>query len=196
MKLTDGNWKHGLAAGLVLLVALMMTACDPKGTAARNRLGWLLDDNPDMTAEALLDSLDYFNGVTPDFSVHLPVTDADTRPHADIQYVNARTGTSISFTIPDSIDDAYGIGTISIRTGSENELTFHGTDTAVVARVHAWGRGIYSIYSKDSVTDEEGHSQLRIYQRSCLMFVYPGGDSILTTLGFKDSENIFRLKRY
>ena len=199
MKLTKRDWKQGLATGLALLTAVMMTACDPKGTAARNQLGWLLDNNPDMTAEALLDSLEHLNGVTPDFSVHLPVTSADTRPLSDMEYVNPVTGSQLVFHLNDTIDDPFAIGTVTIsqKSGSQplGELGFYKADSIYVEAVHAWGKGIYTAFVRDTITDDDGSTKERIFHKEYLMFVYPGGDSILTTQGFKDSENIFKLKK-
>lgn len=175
------------------LCMTLLTGCDPKGTAARNRLGYLLNDNPDMTAEALLDSLEYLNGVTPDFDVHLPVTDADTRPHADGLYVNAKTGSSLQFALSDTVDAPYGIGTVTIHQLADE--FFLNKDTMELM-VHAWGKGIYTGYDFYTPSDSQGEEQqpARAHARF-LMFVYPGGDSILTTQGYKASENVFRYKK-
>ena len=167
-----------------LLLTFELTACDPKGTAARNKLGWLLDENLDMTAEALLDSLDGFNGVVPDFDVQLPVTKKDTRPKVDGYYVNTELNKSLRFNFSDSIDDPYCIGTVSIET----------QDTTVVKQVHAWGKGIYTVCSIYTRTDVDGNEQQAWGHEPCLMFVYPDGDKILTTKGFKDSERVFHYK--
>lgn len=164
-----------------LLLAFELTACDPKGTAARNRLQWLLDEYPDMTAEALLDSLDDYNGIVPDFNVQLPVTDKDTRPNVEGSYVNTELGKSFRFHLPDSIDDPYCIGTVSIAYN----------DTTIVKKVHTWGKGIYTLCSIYTKTDEEGNEQQVWGHDPCLMFVYPDGNKMITTEGFKDSEQIF-----
>ena len=50
-------------------------------------------------------------------------------------------------------------------------------------------------FVRDTITDDDGSTKERIFHKEYLMFVYPGGDSILTTQGFKDSENIFKLKK-
>lgn len=174
------------------LCMTLLTGCDPEGTAARNRLGYLLNDNPDMTAEALLDSLEYFNGVTPQFDVDLPVTDADTRPYTDGRYVNPKTGSSLQFVLSDTVDAPYGIGTVAIHQSADE--FFLNKDTLELM-VHAWGKGIYTGYNFYYPSDNEGDVQQPERGHAFfLMFVYPGGDSILTTQGFKESENVFRYK--
>ena len=174
-------WRTLFVVLPTLLLTFELTACDPKGTAARNRLGWLLDEYPDMTAEALLDSLDGYNGIVPDFDIHLPVTNKDTRPYVDGCYVNTELDKSFRFHFPDSIDDPYCIGTVSIAYN----------DTTEVKKVHAWGKGIYTVCSIYTQTDEEGNEQQAWGHEPCLIFVYPDGDKILTTMGFKDSERVF-----
>ena len=148
-------WRTLFVVLPTLLLTFELTACDPKGTAARNRLGWLLDEYPDMTA--------------------------DTRPYVDGCYVNTELDKSFRFHFPDSIDDPYCIGTVSIAYN----------DTTEVKKVHAWGKGIYTVCSIYTQTDEEGNEQQAWGHEPCLIFVYPDGDKILTTMGFKDSERVF-----
>ena len=151
-----------------------------------------------MTADQLLDSLKGLNSVTPNFSIHLPVTDADTRPLSDVPYINPKTGSSICFHLNDVSDDPYAIGTVSIdqKPGKQalGELAFYEADSIYLERVHAWGRGIYTTYVRDTITSDDGTSEPRILHHAYLMFVYPGGDSILTTQGFMKSENTFKVR--
>lgn len=189
------NTKNLLIVSCLSLCMTLLTGCDPKGNYARNRLWLLLQYNPDMTAEALLDSLEEYNSVVSDFDVHLPATDADTRPHTDGRYVNPKTGSSLQFVLSDTVDAPYGIGTVSIRQQSYNELTFYDNDSTYVESVHAWGKGIYTTYKFVFKTDNKGNAGYERTHECYLMFVYPGGDSILTTQGYKASENVFRYKK-
>lgn len=54
------NTKNLLIVSCLSLCMTLLTGCDPKGNYARNRLWLLLQYNPDMTAEALLDSLEEY----------------------------------------------------------------------------------------------------------------------------------------
>ena len=174
-------WRTLFVVLSTLLLTFELAACDPEGTAARNRLDWLLNEYPDMTAEALLDSLDSYNNIVPDFDVHLPATNKDTRPHEDGCYVNTESGKSLRFHFPDSTDDPYYVGTVSIAYN----------DTTKVEKVHAWGKGIYTVCNTYTKTDDEGNEQQAWGNEPRLMFVYPDGDKILTTEGFKASEQVF-----
>jgi hypothetical protein len=177
-------WRTLLVVLPAMLLTFELTACDPKGTAARNRLGLLLDDNPDMTAEALLDSLDSFKGVVPDFDVKLPVTDEDIRPYEVGRYVNEELGKSLRFHLTDTIDNSYCIGKVNIDY----------KDTVTIKKIHAWGKGIYTICSTYTKTDEEGNEQQAWGHEPRLICVYAQGDSILITEGFKASEQIFHFE--
>ena len=57
--------------------------------------------------------------------------------------------------------------------------------------MHAWGKGIYTVCNTYTKTDDEGNEQQAWGNEPRLMFVYPDGDKILTTEGFKASEQVF-----
>ena len=167
-----------------MLLTFELTACNPEGTAARNWLGVLLHYNPDITAEALLDSLDSYNGVVPEFDIKLPVTDEDIRPYEVGRYVNEELGKSLRFHLTDTIDTSYCIGKVHIDY----------KDTVTIKKIHAWGKGIYTICFTYTKTDEEGNEQQAWDNKPCLICVYAQGDSILITEGFKASEQIFHFE--
>lgn len=179
---------------VMLLLILLCTACDPVGMSQINLLGDLLnsDVGPTLSAEQLLDSIESLNQRKEGFSIHFPVTDENTSPKDDGIYVNPKTGSSIQFDLTPA-DSLYGIGTVAIVQQTDGELSFghNSLDSVITLHVQSRGKGIYALYSASLGSDSLPR---RIWSR-VLLYVYPKGDSIMTTRGIEATTHIFRFAK-
>lgn len=178
---------------IMLSLTILCVGCDPEGTSQMNLLGDLLnsDAGPTLSAEQLLDSIESFNQRKKGFSIHFPVTGENTSPKDNGIYVNPKTGSNIRFVLtPD--DSLYSMGTATIVQQTAGELSFgrSSLDSVLTLHVQSRGKGIYALYStslnSDSITR-------RIWSR-VLFYVYPKGDSIMTTRGSESTTHIFRFQ--
>lgn len=184
----ENRYMQRLLQAVGLMAVMCCVACDPVGTGAMNRLGDLLnsEEGPTMPIGQLMDSVAYYNEHVTDFSIHFPLTATDERPRQEGCYVNPVTGSKLTFHLEGMSDGIGTIGTVDIEQHKEGEVSFgNGSiDSCFTKQVQARGRGVYALYyNADSVS--------RSWSR-VLLFVYPGGDSLMTTRGTAAMTSVFR----
>ena len=182
------NTFRNLLMGMTAL--MLMAACDPKGTWQMNRLGDLLnaEGGPVLTIDQLMDSISELNRHD-DFSVLFPLTDVDQRPLEGV-YQNPVTGSTLQFHPAEQRDSILTVGTVDINQQTELEVTL--TTKPVTKFVQARGKSVYALYEVNTSTDSLGTGRQWASWSRVLLFVYPGGDSIMTTRGSKHLTHIFR----
>lgn len=202
--------KNNLMKAIVAtaVAALFLTACDPEGTAQRNHLERLLneDEGPNLTTDQLMDSIKAYNDAGgAQMLVPFTLTDMDVLPHANGRYVNAETGSSLTFHL-DTTDDAdYSIGTVEMDIHGQFVMGSISSGEPEMGYVQPRGKSIYTIYTMAMMeTDSAATDSLAsdtipttIPQRwwvPALLYVYPSGDSIITTSGHECSTHLFILE--
>ena len=165
---------------LVVLPALLftfeLTACDPKDANAVHVLEGLLNspDGQSMSADELADisstSGQKIRGSGAE--VHLPITNADTRP-VDGAYYKADDGTTLRFTLGDGPD--------TLRTVATVDVEWHQDQ---------WGHS----FAPDPILDEQGDTLRAPFFEGMLVFVYPDAEKILITRGHPDTEHTYSVK--
>lgn len=193
---------------ITAMAALMLTACDPEGTAQRNHLGWILNTSeaPQLSVDQLMDSIKAYNDAGgPQMPIPFTLTDIDVQPRAHGRYVNEETGSSLTFNLGTTDDADYSIGTV--------EMDLHGQFVmgAVVDRepetgyVQPRGKSVYTIYTlafteaDSTATDSLACDTIpttipKRWWVPALLYVYPSGDSIITTSGHECSTHLFILE--
>ncbi len=187
-----------LAACLLIgSAATLLLSCDPSQANAQHELEGLLNspEGQTMTADELVgkshnSAWDKARGAG--MVIDVPLTKADTRPLTGGVYVANDTGSSMSFSLTDSIDSINTVGHINIVWHEDQwgnprpEKTFNDT-----VFLQSRGKGLYAIYRYkrvyddmgEVVTDSLGHPLTKRFWEGILLYVYPGADSIYTTRG-------------
>ena len=172
------------------LLMFLLMGCDPAGTTQMNILGDLLNNGngPTMSISQLLDSINTYNYRIKGFDIHFPLTDTDERPLEDKPYVNPATGSKMIFSMYTD-DPDFSIGTVTIEQKTAGEVSFgNGTSAPSYTKyVQSRGKGVYALYFIPEISDSLTR---RIWSR-VLLYVYPGGDSIMTTRGYAASQHVF-----
>lgn len=137
------------------------------------------------------------------FCINLPVTDIDERPVADVAYTNKETGGTLLFHYgpgldDESIDSVGAIGTVDIRTVIHSwESADCLPDSANTRSVEARGNSIYTpyhtlYYESYEINDQTYPACWAPEYYGCLIYVYPGADSLLVTWGYEESKRVYR----
>lgn len=204
-----------VVASLILLMSsFLLSGCMPSHTNAQNRLRWAL--NPDDDSYLMADELkslfsadnatigDKLKGST--CILDLPLTDSDTQPKDSVGYVEANSGSIMSFRFDAGNDNLpHTLGKVfiewrenvwSIANGSANHPEY---DTCYV---ESRGKGVYSLYYYEKQykadylqTDSLGNPLTAPERLGMLLFVYPGADSILVQCGSEESKRIYRYNK-
>lgn len=204
----------------VVICALLVTAsftlagCMPPQTNAQNRLRGAL--NPDDGSYPMADELkamfsadnatigDKLKGAT--CIVDLPLTNSDTMPNDSVGYVDANSGSIMSFHFDAEKDNLPNtLGKVffewrehvwSIANGSADNPEY---DTCYV---ESRGKGVYTLYHYEKqykadrlLTDSLGNPIMTPERLGMLLFVYPGADSILIQRGSEESKRVYRCSR-
>jgi len=191
---------------IMAMAAMVLTSCDPEGTAQRNHLGRLLndDDGPNLTLNQLMDSIKAYNDAGgAQMLVPFTLTDIDMLPHDNGRYVNAETGSTLTFQL-DATDDAdYSIGTVEMDLHGQFVMGSVSSGEHEIGYVQPRGMSVYTIYTL-SFQEADGAASDSLASDSvptiisqrwwvpALLYVYPSGDSIITTSGHECSTHVFR----
>lgn len=137
------------------------------------------------------------------FGVNLPVTDLDERPAEGVVYTNAESGGTIVFHYgpgldDESIDSVGAIGTVNLRTVIHSwESADCLPDSANKRSVQARGNSIYTPYHtvhhrSYKINDVTYPARWSPEYYGCLIYVYPGADSLVVTFGYEESKRIYK----
>ena len=197
------NFMKAIAATLV--ATLFLTACDPEGTAQRNYLGQILNysEDPNLSVDQLMDSIKAYNDAGgPQMLIPFTLTDIDTQPR-DGRYVNAETGSSLTFNLGTTDDADYSIGMVEMDINGQFVMGATVDREPEMGYVQPRGKSVYTIYTLETkesdceATDSLACDTMPATQaKRCwvpaLLYVYPSGDSIITTSGHESSTHVFR----
>lgn len=175
---------------------LMLTACDPEGTSQRNYISHFLNEpgTSTMGAKELMDSLKKSES---DW-MYLPfsLTDLDVRPEAKGCYKDPVTGSTLQFNLDLTDDPDYSIGTVDVETHGVFVMGTTRADDSFTNYLQPRGNSLYTLYEcepSDSTT-ADSVAPKRVFNH-VLLYVYPSGDSIVTTCGHKQTTNLFILQK-
>ena len=175
---------------------LMLTACDPEGTSQRNYIGNFLNEpeNSSMGAKELIDSLQKRGS---DW-MYLPfsLTDLDVRPEAKGCYKDPVTGSTLQFNLDLTDDPDYSIGTVDVETHGVFVMGTTSADDSFTNYLQPRGNSLYTLYECEPAdsTTADSVAPIRVFNH-VLLYVYPSGDSIMTTCGHKQTTNLFILQK-
>lgn len=135
--------------------------------------------------------------------VPFTLTDIDMLPHDNGRYVNAETGSTLTFQL-DATDDAdYSIGTVEMDLHGQFVMGSVSSGEPEIGYVQPRGKSVYTIYTL-SFKEADGAASDSLASDSiptiipqrwwvpALLYVYPSGDSIITTSGHESSTHVFR----
>ncbi len=196
---------------LVVLPALLftfeLTACDPKDANAVHVLEGLLNspDGQSMSADELADisstSGQKIRGSGAE--VHLPITNADTRP-VDGAYYKADDGTTLRFTLGDGPDTLRTVATVDVEWHQDqwgHSFAPEKEPVYMSYNVQSRGKGIYTFWYMQEqyeaghpILDEQGDTLRAPFFEGMLVFVYPDAEKILITRGHPDTEHTYSVK--
>ena len=122
------------------------------------------------------------------FCLNLPITDEDVRPQFDVAYRDS-TGETLMFS-----QDTFEGDTINpIGT---TRFFMEPTDSAVTFRVHARGKGLYTLYNirhqHCHCINHDKHPDGFPEYEPCIVLVKPGAEEIFVTYAHKDEEYLYR----
>ena len=192
----------------MMLCVFLTTACDPPIANAQHRLEGLLnsEEGQQMTADELAEmsrsSGDKVKGAG--VEIHLPVTNADTRPTEGVVYMCEDDSTTLVFSLKDAPDTLRTIGKVNIEW--HQDMWGNSSINANMPEYNQYylqsrGKGIYTLWNYQAqykngnvILTEEGDTLKAPFFEGMLLFVYPHAEKILITRGHKDTEHTYYMK--
>ncbi|MBR3093919.1 MAG: hypothetical protein IKG99_12985 [Bacteroidaceae bacterium] len=213
---------NNMSVLLILLAAIILASCNegkPNGNNNGGEADYPMPSPEEQAAIDLWDTLHTIEGQTLNgaqlavmkskvidmdhlLCINLPVSDIDERPLGDVTYTNEETGGTIVFHLgpvedDEVVDSLNPIGTIDLWTVVHSwETKDCLPDSAnTFNRVQARGNSIYTPYHMvHSGRKKKNNYELRWFPEyyGCIIYVYPGADSLAMTFGYEESKRIYK----